>query len=448
MRSRPLWCGIIPRHDRHVHSSRIFVRSLVPLLILLAGEGCRENAGFADPARLKPNEVAVLPVHPVSAQLDLDATVGVTFSRDLATAAGLQPGDVGESFGRWAPDLPGTRRWATPDRLEFFPDGRYAPNTTYTLTIDPRVARDAELSLKGRRLFTFTADPFELEHAQLVRRRTSDDVQAYEILGTFSFNCPVDPADFSRHVSLGLARRGAVPFEIVTTEACDVISVRTEAIAVTEEAEILTVVLKSGLPAAQGDGTLTGTVERQVEIPARRFLIVEKLELVNTLDAREVRLELSHPVNVTALREALSIDPPVEQLEVIGQGRAVLLRGAWVHGCRYAVTIAASLVAVDGYPLERGFHGSVYVGSLSPSLEIPGEGNYLSLRGEQRIAVESVNIERFTVKLSRVYANNLVPYFQSRRLDADHHYSWRSLDQVGAVLYEEEVDHSPDHPGG
>jgi alpha-2-macroglobulin len=435
-----LSCSMAPGHDRYVLASGISVGGWVALLLLAVASGCREDAGFADPTHLKSDEVAVLAVHPVTGQLELDATVGVTFSRDLATASGMRPGDAVSNFGQWLPDVPGTWRWTTPDRLEFFPDGRYAPNTIHTLTIDPRIVQDAGLSFKGRRSFAFTSDPFTLTGVQLLRERMAGETQAYQILGTFSFNCPVNPADFSRHLSLELERRGQVHFDLVTTEVSDVISFHSGAIEVTEERELLTALLKSGLPAAQGSATLASATERQVEIPARQFLVVEKLQLESVVNARVVKIELSHAVEIAELRKVLSIDPPVEQLEVTGQGREVLIRGAWVQGCRYTVKIAPDLISADGFPLDGGFQGSVHVGDLPPSLEIAGEGNYLSLRGEQRIGVETVNVDRFTVELARVYANNLVPFLQQQDLRAERRNRWRDLNEVGEVLHQEEVE--------
>jgi uncharacterized protein YfaS (alpha-2-macroglobulin family) len=420
------------------------VMGLVALLVMaslaVVSPGCHDDdVSLADLSTLGPNEVAVSAVHPSTQQLTPTSSLGVSFSRPLAPA-GTRPGSYIEDPAlSLTPEIPGVWKWTSDSRLEFFPDGSYLPNTSYLLEIELQITAGTPHSLRGKRTFVFLADPFELVRGRLQRETVSAPEQSFRVVGSFRFNHPVEPQVFAEHVSAHLEELGAIDLTVDTREPSEVISFKTKPITAQDESRDLTVTVEAGLLPVQGDEGLREDVTKKIELPPRGCLTVDGIALETEGARHRAHIRLSDRVDEDALRRALVVTPQVSSLRVSCRGSDVYLDASWVSGTRYEVEIAKGLTAENGHTLEHDFVGSVSLGNLPPSLTIVGRGNYLSLRGEQRIAVETVNIDKITVELDRIHANNLVPFLQGyslRRLDS---YWWLNLDRYGDHVYRRDV---------
>lgn len=411
---------------------------LLALSALLAG-GCEEEK-LEDLSRLGPNEVAVAAVHPPSMELRLTSSLGVTFSRELAPSSARPGAYIEDPPVTLTPEVSGVWKWSSPTRLEFFPDGRYLPNATYTLVVDPRVARQANLTLRGLKVFTFTAEPFDLREAKLYRERVPGERRSYRVVGTLEFNHPVQLREVESHLSLSLEQRGPVKWAFDTEAQSDVVSFRSAPIEPAKKDETLTMTLQVGLKPIAGDRGLEWTVSQTVVIPAFERLVIEHLEFERKDDISRVHIHVSDYVHPEEIEGALSIDPAVENLRISSRGHTIYLVGKWEYGRRYRIRISGEMASEKGRFLERDFEGTVTIGDLEPSLSVAGHGNYLSLHGDQKIAVETVNVDKFTVELDRIHPNNLVPFLHEQSLSRTPWWQRWDLEAYGENIYRRDVE--------
>jgi hypothetical protein len=438
MRPGPFLRDVLPRRPRRP-------RPLIAALLLcsvLAAAGCGKRSEFVDPSTLGPDEVAVASIVPPSRELGLTSPVAITFTHDVAPDT-LEPGSYLEKPpAALKPEPRGLWKWSTRRKLEFVPDEPFEPNVRYRLVLDSNLAAHAGLTLRGPRTFDLVAAPFKVVRASVFRERLREPGRRYVIRGSFVFNAPVDPEDFARSFSIDLDRRGRVGHSLESDSISEVMSFRSDPIDADDKDEKVTATVRSGLRPAGGTATLAEDATADAVIPAIERLAIHRVELESREGRRLVRIDVSDEVAASDLENAMSISPPVENLVISSEGQRIYLDGRWQFGTRYEITISSGLASVRGLLLEREFTGSAFMTDLDPWVRISGDGNYLSLRGEQKIAIESVNVDEIVVELDRVYPNNLVSFLHDQPLRAPGDY-WRGhgtdLAEVGTNLYRRDV---------
>ncbi|MFH1277489.1 MAG: MG2 domain-containing protein [Candidatus Eisenbacteria bacterium] len=418
---------------------------VVPLLAGLLSAGCGGKEEGLEPGDLGPNEVAVFSTDPFSGKIDLASPVALLFSGPVMPPE-VRPGSYVEEPGAGIdPDVPGVWRWAAPDKLEFVPDDGFLPNRTYTITLDPGIGKARGVKLRGKRRFLFVAEPFAVGDVRLFREALPGAPPRYEIKGTVSFNYPVDPGAFEDRLSLDLSGRGALRFEVETAEPSELISFRSESIERGERDLTLVAELDGDLAPVVGGATLGKTVRREMSIPARERLVIESAEFVVVEGRKAIRLSFSAPVDDRTLARSLQVEPDVGAVTIDLRGSDAFLFADWQIGTAYDLRLPGDLISETGLALERDFRVSVLVGDLTPTLEIAGEGSVLALRGDRRVAVRTVNVDRINVEIDRVYENNLVHFFHRSGFAGSARF-WGDVNEYGANLYRSDLDVSEERP--
>lgn len=423
-------------YHRRLFHFLVFLSATALLTVLACGDD-----GDTDFSRLSEDEVAVAAVHPPTRAIGLTSPLGFTFSRPIAPDG--KSGYPKDPPATISPAVEGVWRWSSPEKLEFIPDEYYLPNREYRVTIDSRVAAEANLKLAGKKAYTFVAEPFRVVETRLFREPQPGRPGEYAIKGTVSFNHPVTPSEFKKHFSMSLEVRGAVRFDVDTEDESEHISFTSAMVQTADKGEELTAVLAKGIRPARGDVSIDAITKFTIRIPALEGLVVERVHFTEVSGAGTVCLEFNRPVDPVDLKAALTLVPVVDDLSAsLGEGNSILLAGGWKYGTHYRIELSSALVSTDGYPMRRSFRGSASVGTLEPSLRIVGEGNYLSLYGDRKIAIGSMNIDKFTIELDRIYAHNLVPFLQENNLRGSRRYGWFSLYKVGSNIYRNDIEPS------
>lgn len=128
-----------------------------------------------------------------------------------------------------------------------------------------------------------------------------------------------------------------------------------------------------------------------------------------------IRLQLSHRVEAAALRRAITLDPPAEFSVDLhpeyGQRQRAELRGGIVRGARYTITIKGTLATADGSAtLGSDLTRVIAVPDAQPQARIAKQGRYLSPEGALHLPLQSINVERYTLRATRIPVHNLVQY--------------------------------------
>ena len=420
------------------------VGRLVLLGLVLAGlglggsglTGCGQDRSL-DPDDLLPDELMVAATLPGSAELTLGRSLGLRLlgaEQDWSFTAEVDPAAVAEI----TPDLPGRWAWAENGVLFFHPEEPYSPNTTYRVTLQPAAFTAQGMSLRGSRRFDFSAASFTCEGMELNRQRTGYQPVQHRVEGSIAFNYPVNPQELIHHLSAELEGHGSVPLTLETTATTERLRFRTADFGGDRQDRGLVITVAGDLKPALGGRSLGKAHSQEVTVPA-----LERLQIYQVTPRAEggkarIAIRFNEQVRPEDLHRHLRLEPAVEDLEVTGSWSTVTLNGDFQARQNYRIAIDGRLQSVDGLALEVDFSRSVTVPDQEPHAGLVGPGNYLSLRGEGKVAVESVNLESFTLSVQRVFPNNLVPFLQGADLRSSRtSYNWNLAD-YGAPLLEKE----------
>lgn len=404
---------------------------LVPVFLA----GCNKEPENISHEDLKTGELMVSAQMPASGDLALAQTIGLRFAgAGIPQSAGNK--ELSPAPASISPHLGGHWYWKTSNELSFVPDELYEPNTSYAVTLDPGYFTDFDLKFRGKKEFVFTAQPFVLESIRLERSRVGTFPQTHVISGLAFFNYPVDPEKFAQALEGSMDDGSTVEFVIESTSASQLLAFRFSEIGSVNQDIVFSLTINGDLTPVSSSGTLGDSHHKQMVIPAIERLSITEVDVVSREELAAVVFKFSDPVMPEDLRRHLVIEPEVENLRLVGNWRRVELVGQWKFGTTYRLSVAGELSAENGLTLERDFTRSLQIKDLDPLVRITGPGNYLSLKGDGKIGIESVNLSEFDVSVDRIHANNLVPFLQKVRLKnpRNYYYGW-DLEDQGTPLF-------------
>lgn len=425
------------------HSARpVSVCLMIVFSLLLTG--CLGDEDFS-PEDLKSAELMVATTMPGSGELELGRSLGLRLAAGSAVnwdTLGVDPDDA----ARIEPTLDGRWGWGRRGTLEFYPDEPYLPNTRYKVQVQADAFAAKGWRLRGRSKFDFTVTPFAVSRISLDRERVGDVPARHRVTGLIEFNFPVDPEAVRERLQVVLDGFGELEFMLESAAAARTIGFRTAEFVGDEQDRQLTVKLKRGLKPVTGNVAIGTDEEKSMTIPALERLTIHDLAAESDGLDSLLFLRFSETVLPETLEKHLTIEPEVPNLRLSGNWMGVRLHGDFKPQKKYTVTIDENLSSEKGLLLEKGFTRTIKIDDLEPVVRITGPGNYLSLRGEGKLAVETVNLSGFDLEVQRIYPNNLVPFLQkvSLRHHQDYYYAW-SLEDHGTRLYQREfqVDAGP-----
>jgi len=352
------------------------------------------------------------------------------------------------------PRLPGHWRWTSPDRLAFVLDRPLPAGRKIELTaaVDFTQQTHADLIATSRR-FQFETRSLELQNVTL--HTYSRDSVTFEL----TFNQPVAPADLSRHLVVSdsafpvtapfddpmpaigengpLRPRGPVfDCDVLTKEADSRLIVRTK-----RPTAALRIALSPSLAGQGADLPLGSIRQRDLTIPAAFAFVRSQIESESFNDAVAVRLYFSAGLSADQEKPKVKVSPAVEDLHLeFAPGTSgaesyhagVVLRGKFLCGHRYILTMPATILANDGQTLGETSPLTIDVPHRPADLRIAAGQGILIPDGNLTLDLQCVNIDGIHMSASRLHANNLAAFLQSRNDSATMrsivHERVRSLD--------------------
>ncbi|HEV7765853.1 MAG TPA: MG2 domain-containing protein [Thermoanaerobaculia bacterium] len=352
-------------------------------------------------------------VHEVRVDRKNRAFVDIVFSRPVASM------QVGEALtdppATIFPAMNGVWRWCTGNILRFEPAGGFPIASQYQLAIVPQKIGSDGMSLAGKREFVVKTDDFMV---RTVTWREQPSAAGFVVLqGEATFNYRVDPASLAPRIRLldTSTNTGATKdakIELITSYPNESISWRTPPLRKEKLQRDVSLVIARDLFPVEGNVTLEANFVQTMRIGSSEHLIVRSATAKPEERETTIRVELSSPVSVDALRGKITVSPDVKYRTEV-EGNDVLLTGKFQPGRSYDLTVSEGLVATDAALLQSEFRATVTIANLEPLLAFQSEGMFLSASGRKSVAIDTINITSGKLVIDRVYRNNLFFYLHA-----------------------------------
>ncbi|WP_295940664.1 MG2 domain-containing protein [uncultured Alistipes sp.] len=103
----------------------------------------------------------------------------------------------------------------------------------------------------------------------------------------------------------------------------------------------------------------------------------------------------------------------------------------------YQVRISRDVLSKAGQRLAESYSFTATMPSRTPTIRFKGKGSILPSANNMSVLFESVNYERAEVRVRRIYANNMLQFFQQNNYN-DQYYS--DLNYVSRIVHETTID--------
>jgi alpha-2-macroglobulin len=142
------------------------------------------------------------------------------------------------------------------------------------------------------------------------------------------------------------------------------------------------------------------------EIRPKEFQVVDINPNVSGTDT-SIRIKLNEEVAPANIKGFIEVSPETDFIiETVYDG--ILIQGNFKLGQGYTVEVLKGMPTVKGTTLKEPVKKTVFMPDYDPTLNFKTHGMYVSLRGNQNIPIEAINVDAIKVNIQRVYDNNIV----------------------------------------
>ena len=377
-----------------------------------------------------------------SASFDSAERLLAVFDRPMVSEAELNR-PLERSPFHIQPKVAGHWRWTSTDRLAFVLDHPLPPGRKFELTaaVDFNSQFPAGLDAASR---TFQFQSRSLEWTRLTLQSSDQEWATMEL----QFNQPVVPAELIRAmlvtdarfpVGAGITRvrsaefspfdsdEKAIPFEseVLTKETSTKMVVRTKRISFANSSGSLKVVLDATLAGAGAELPLGQNTVREVALP-KNFTFVNSHAHIGAFDGdATVQLYFSAGLSADQERPKVKVTPAVDDFRIeftpnhdgasrYAYGPGIVLRGKFLCGQQYSLTLPPTLLAHNGQTLGKISPETIKIPHRPADLEITAGQGILIPDGNLTLDLKCVNIDGVRLSASRLHANNLASFLQGR----------------------------------
>ncbi|MGD8605507.1 MAG: MG2 domain-containing protein, partial [Anaerolineales bacterium] len=352
-------------------------------------------------------------------QTDRETNITVQFSNDMVSKDSLELvlTDVPLEFN---PPVPGLARWIETDILRFYPDAPLMPATRYQVTVLASGTYVHGNRIREEQTFNFETKPIAVTDKSWRTEPAPGLPGRTRLYIDLTFNYQVNIDQLPELLSIKGAGDNApkeLSFEVdsywgMRTDNLGVryakgVTVLTEPFEVSDKTQTFTLRIAKGLTCDYCQLPLPAPYEAPITIQGRQPLTISQVRpgiqnkqgvITAYFSARILDENLEKYVHVS----------PVKQISIESRYNRVLIRGEFIPGETYTVTIDPDLISQEGSKLGREFSTKVTIPDIPPSVEFTTPGIYLPENGSGLLETSTINVDSMSVEIDQIFANNLV----------------------------------------
>lgn len=318
------------------------------------------------------------------------------------------------SLIRFKPEIPGRYRWISRRELEFLPEVPFKPSTRYKLELRPDLAKEKEKYLTGRRTREFTTYRFKVNDLGITYSYLPNQKKGMQMQARIEFNYPVAPQDLQK--ALRLRYQGwnrDIKYNLSPNENAALFTLTSEPLPVTGKEQRIELNIPKGFRCVGGEIGLAANYTSITNLGAKKELKI--VEVVPKTDSKKcwISIRCSEPVESKNISNFIQLKPEVQfKLRVNGE-YILIYSDAFSPGDSFSLRLANGLPSVNGFPLKGEYTAAGVFIDLEPTLKFNSKGRYLSSKGFMNLGLETVNVDKVNLEISRIFANNLVAYLNN-----------------------------------
>lgn len=318
-------------------------------------------------------------------------------------------------FVKIQPPLEGTCKWTSQKKLRFYPEEQLRPSTEYVLEVSPKIVREKDKRLFGRRSFQFHTARIRVEKHTHHHRIDEMKPGLANLYLALEFNYEILPSDLEDKLQIRFEKGDYIKYKIEQRSPSRVLTAVSESLPLEDIDRKIQLHVDKSLKPQDGTLTLFDDYDVTFAMPARERVVVESAYPERSGDANWITAKFSTPVAIAAVRDFIRIEPEIS-FELQRDHRYLHIHGEFQPGEVYVLTLKKGFLALNGTRLEHEFSTSVEMREMEPYFDFVTQGIFLSRKGNLKVGIETVNIEKLELSVDKIFINNLVHFLNTNNM--------------------------------
>lgn len=326
------------------------------------------------------------------------------------------------------PRVPGLFRFTTANTIEFSPTHGFAPNTDYTVQLNPKIKKHLHIDYAiDKEIVAFHTQYLQLSSSDCYWLMSENNNTSLAV--SLNFNYPVHPGELANYLTIRQKEKD-LDYTITSQNNSSIIDLFVRDSEEIEDKSDINIILKSGFN-CPGGNHLIEEQNYNIKVPSKSNFKILSVEALTEDDQAYVKISCNQGIHSEQLDELISFDPKVDFTTEL-KDNTIIIKGDFDLETPYLISIRKELTGILNISLKEDYTETISFGEAEPELSfVEKQSRYLSSAGERSIALRIQNIPKIKLSVFKVYENNIMHYLRSGK-EWDYFYDdeddWHSID--------------------
>ncbi len=378
-------------------------------------------------------------------ELDINSPLQITFSENVV------PDSI---TGLWldksnyldiSPEVEGTYKWTTNNKLTFIPKYSLKPSTNYKVSLKKEILEYLDdFNLSGETYEFYTPLLKVIESSSYWDISSTTNKPSLNVI--LEFNYDMNPQDVLNNLSFSINKEEK-ELTAVTTETSNRLYFTVNDLEANDEDLKAQIILNSSLKAEGATEEMEKDYKENLRIPSPYKLSIIDVQTGHDGTTGTVTIRTTQAINSDKVKEFISLSPEVLYSVEVFPDYFLISSDDFLVEQQYEITIHEGLEGKIGGELKNDFNQELSFGEVEPTISFNDQSEfYVSGNGSRNIPVSIINIPEVQLKITKIYENNIIAFLRrySNYNDYDYEYEYYyndgpSAENFGDVVYQEEI---------
>ncbi|MBN1597098.1 MAG: alpha-2-macroglobulin family protein [Bacteroidales bacterium] len=379
-------------------------------------------------------------------EIPVKALLSFTFSEDLVpdSIVGVW---TDKEYIKIDPSVEGKFHWQNKNTLVFAPAESFLPATNYSAKYTDKIFKYVKKGFSGDKQFSFHTPFLEILSSHVFWNLESESSEPF-LKADIEFNYDIQPDKLSEFLSIEIDNQPGT-YEIRSKETGDIIEAVITGIKAEDKDFKVMIKIGEGLTPVAGSENLGKEYQEKIDVPSPYKLNITDIQANHDGNEGSILVYTTQMVEQEEIKKYISIDPAIRYKVDVQSGYFTIQSENFSIDSKYDLVIKKGLPGKIGGQLKYDYSQPVSFGKVKPTIRfIDQKEFYVSGKGSRNVQVALIGVPRVTVKVTKIYENNIISYLRNSNsyyydeyyYDDYYYYSYNDPGNLGDVIYEKEIE--------
>ncbi|CAG5009775.1 Alpha-2-macroglobulin [Dyadobacter sp. CECT 9275] len=363
-----------------------------------------------------------------------------TFNKDIVSYSQLDAWDSTQ-YIHFEPEVRGRFKWTSPNEVIFSPLSGFSPATAYTATLSNSLLTT---SVKDKN-YDIDTEPiqFHTPYLQLTDTETwwtlSKENSRPEARLRLTFNYPVQAQNVAERLKIIITEKNT-DFKILPSTDEKSLTLALQKTGNSDNNPVpLNIRIEKGIKAQHTNHITQETISRTTSLPSPLHLEITDIKTGFENNQGYAKIITTQELNGENITAAFSVNPELQtKTEITDNG--FIIRADFNETDTYSLLVNTSLKGILGPVLEEEVPRDLFFGKMPAGISFANKkALYMTPKGSRNMGVQIVNVPKVQVRISKLYANNILAYVRNSRWD-DYAQIGDEWKPTGAYQYSDDLE--------